>query len=82
MNIFNYLILTMFASITLMASTNVYAVEDLGESVDYFKVEAIDFVGLKKVEKEAILEKLFLLEDEYLKNNPSDYVFGVYKNNK
>lgn len=33
-------------------------------------------------EKEVILEKLFLLEDEYLKNNTSDYVFGVYKNNK
>jgi ubiquinone/menaquinone biosynthesis C-methylase UbiE len=33
-------------------------------------------------EKEAILENLFLLEDEYLKNNASDYVFGVYKNNK
>jgi outer membrane protein insertion porin family len=68
MNIFNYLILTMFASITLMASTNVYAVEDLGESVDYFKVEAIDFVGLKKVEKEAILEKINVKVGEVVSN--------------
>ena len=33
-------------------------------------------------EKEAILEKLFLLEDTYMKNNPSDFVFGIYENKK
>lgn len=33
-------------------------------------------------EKEAILEKLFLLEDNFLKDNASDYIFGVYKNKK
>ena len=33
-------------------------------------------------EKEAILEKLFLLEDTYMKNNPSDLVFGIYENKK
>ncbi|QDO92507.1 class I SAM-dependent methyltransferase [Formosa sediminum] len=26
-----------------------------------------------------ILEKLFSLEDEYLKNNPSDFIFGIYQ---
>lgn len=31
-------------------------------------------------EKELILEQLFKFEDEYLKHNKSDYVFGVYKN--
>jgi len=30
-------------------------------------------------DKEKLLEKLFLFEDEYLKNHSSDFVFGVYK---
>lgn len=33
-------------------------------------------------EKEIILNKLFELEDEYLKNNQSDFIFGIYENNK
>ncbi len=33
-------------------------------------------------EKELILERLFKFEDEYLKHNKSDYIFGVYKNDK
>lgn len=33
-------------------------------------------------EKEEILNKLFMLEDEYLKNNSSDFVFGIYQNIK
>ena len=40
------------------------------------------FVDLNP-EKNNLLEKLFSLEDEYLKNNPSDFVFGIYqKRNK
>jgi ubiquinone/menaquinone biosynthesis C-methylase UbiE len=33
-------------------------------------------------EKENILNQLFELEDNYLKQYPSDYVFGIYENNK
>ncbi|ARV07238.1 hypothetical protein BTO04_11310 [Polaribacter sp. SA4-10] len=33
-------------------------------------------------EKEKILNELFLLEDNYLKSNPSDFVFGIYENEK
>lgn len=33
-------------------------------------------------EKEKILNSLFLLEDEYLQDNPSDFVFGIYENKK
>lgn len=33
-------------------------------------------------EKEAVLKQLFLLEDRYLKNNPSDFIFGIYENKK
>ncbi len=32
-------------------------------------------------EKQQILEEIFLLEDEFLKHNPSDFVFGIYQNN-
>lgn len=31
---------------------------------------------------EEVLKQLFQIEDEYLKNNASDFVFGVYKNTK
>lgn len=44
--------------------------EDLGPRVDLFKIDSIDVVGLKKVEKEAILEKISskegLILDNYL----------------
>ncbi|MFC6267284.1 class I SAM-dependent methyltransferase [Frigoriflavimonas asaccharolytica] len=31
------------------------------------------------LEKQEILNKIFKLEDEFLTNNPSDYVFGIYR---
>lgn len=37
------------------------------------------FVTLDE-EKEAILEQLFQFEDEYLTKNPSDFLFGIYRN--
>ena len=33
-------------------------------------------------EKEQVLDRLFALEDAYLKNHPSDFVFGVYQKSK
>jgi ubiquinone/menaquinone biosynthesis C-methylase UbiE len=33
-------------------------------------------------EKKEVLDNIFLLEDNYLKNHQSDYVFGIYKNKK
>ena len=33
-------------------------------------------------EKEHVLNNLFLLEDEYLKSNSSDFIFGIYENKK
>ena len=36
------------------------------------------FINLDS-EKNQILEKLFSLEDEYLANNSSDFIFGVYQ---
>ena len=37
---------------------SVFGAEDLGERSDLFKIDTIDVTGLKKVEKEAILEKI------------------------
>ena len=37
-----------------------------------------NFINLSD-KNEKLLNKLFLFEDEYLKNNASDFVFGVYK---
>lgn len=39
------------------------------------------FITLNK-EKELILEQIFKFEDSYLLHNKSDYIFGIYKNNK
>lgn len=39
---------------------------------------AYNFVEMNS-EKKAILQELFEMEDEYLKTNPSDYVFGMYQ---
>ena len=37
---------------------NVFGAEDLGDRTDLFKIDAIEVSGIKKVEKEAILEKI------------------------
>lgn len=45
-------------STLLFLTSNVFGAEDLGARVDLFKIDRIDVVGIKKVEKEAILEKI------------------------
>ena len=37
---------------------SVFALDDLGKRVDLFKIDTIEIRGLKKVEKEAILERI------------------------
>jgi ubiquinone/menaquinone biosynthesis C-methylase UbiE len=37
-----------------------------------------NFIDLTK-EKEKVLDKLFVFEDDYLKTHPSDFVFGIYQ---
>ncbi|OCA76898.1 hypothetical protein BBI01_00065 [Chryseobacterium artocarpi] len=45
-----------------------------------FKDIAHHFVGNESnVEKQRILKAVFQLEDDFLKNNPSDFVFGIYR---
>ena len=45
-----------------------YAAEDLGPRVNLFKIDRIDLKGLKKVEKEAVLEKIGSRVDMVLDN--------------
>ena len=60
-----YLVFILFLA---LATSGIWAVEDLGPRVDYFKIDRIDIVGLKKVEKEAILEKIGSKPDMVLDN--------------
>lgn len=43
-----------------------------------FKDISHNFIEINK-EKEKILDNLFRFEDEYLENNKSDFIFGIYK---
>lgn len=45
-----------------------WALNDLGPRKEYFKVDGLDIRGLKKVEKEAILEKVQLKKGQLLDN--------------
>jgi outer membrane protein insertion porin family len=47
-----------FISTMIMLSSSLFAAEDLGPKVDLFKIDRIDVLGIKKVEKEAIIEKI------------------------
>ena len=52
-----FISLLFFSFVTLISSF-AFSAEDLGARVDLFKIESIEVVGIKKVEKEAILEKI------------------------
>lgn len=41
-----------------LMSFSAHSAEDLGARTDFFKIDVVDVTGLKKVEKEAILEKI------------------------
>ena len=58
--------LVLLLSLVLLGS--VYAVDDLGPRKRLFKIQGIDVQGLKKVEKEAILEKISARKGMWLDN--------------
>ena len=45
-------------ALSLMLTLQTFASEDLGPRTDLFKIDRIELKGLKKVEKEAVLEKI------------------------
>jgi outer membrane protein insertion porin family len=46
-----------FSLITILFDSS-FALDDIGVRADFFKIDRIDVVGIKKVEKEAVLEKI------------------------
>lgn len=46
-----------FSLITILLNSS-FAIDDIGSRSDFFKIDRIDVVGIKKVEKEAVLEKI------------------------
>ena len=47
-----------FFTIFTLVNSSAFSADDIGARVDLFKIDRIDVVGNKKVEKEAILEKI------------------------
>ena len=47
----------------IFSTFSCFAMDDLGAKVDYFAIKKIEVRGLKKVEQEAVLEKIALRED-------------------
>ncbi|TNE98232.1 MAG: outer membrane protein assembly factor BamA [Deltaproteobacteria bacterium] len=74
---------TLFFSILFLffALTQVQAQEDLGPRRKYFRISAIDIKGIKKVEKEAILEKISsrvgMVLDNYLLKTDIEKIYGM-----
>jgi len=56
----------LFLSVTIFSLA--HALEDIGPRTDYFKIDRIEVSGLKKVEKEAVLERLGVKPDMVLDN--------------
>lgn len=54
--------------LTLAIFSMAHALEDIGPRTDYFKIDRIEVSGLKKVEKEAVLERLGVKPDMVLDN--------------
>lgn len=63
------------------ACLNVFAAEDLGPRADLFKIDQIQLIGLKKVEKEAVLEKIGskpeMMIDNYLLKRDLEKIYSM-----
>jgi outer membrane protein insertion porin family len=64
-----------------LISLSSWAIEDLGARVDLFKIDRIEVKGLKKVEKEAILErigsKVDMVLDNYLLKKDLEKIYAM-----
>jgi len=64
-----------------LLSLNSWALEDLGARTDLFKIDRIDIKGLKKVEKEAVLErigsKVDMVLDNYLLKKDLEKIYSM-----
>ncbi len=64
-----------------LLSLNLWALEDLGSHVNLFKIDRIEIKGLKKVEKEAVLErigsKVDMVLDNYLLKKDLEKIYSM-----
>ncbi len=74
-------ILRYFLFFLITSSMNVLAIDDLGPRVDLFKIDQIEIRGLKKVEKEAVLERILskpdMTLDNYLLRKDLDKIYSM-----
>lgn len=64
----NLLKVFLYLSLSLFLLGKAFAIEDIGPRKNLFRIDAIDVVGIKKVEKEAILEKINVKKGMMLDN--------------
>ena len=77
MSLRQYLFLIFFITFSFSAKS----AEDLGARIDFFKIDGIDISGNKKVEKEAILEKIGskpgMVLDNYLLKRDLEKIYSL-----
>ena len=65
----------------IFVSTNVFAIDDIGPKKNLFKIDEIQIEGIKKVEKEAILERVHsrkgMMLDNYLLRKDIQRIYGL-----
>lgn len=58
-----------------------HAIEDIGPRIDIFKIDTIDVAGLKKVEKEAVLERIStkpgMMLDNYILKKDLEKIYSM-----
>lgn len=77
----NVLCKSLLVFIICILSFNVAAISDIGKRKDLFKIDRIEIQGSKKVEKEAILEKISaragMMLDNYLLRKDIQKIYGL-----
>lgn len=70
-----------FFLVHVLVSSNLFAAEDLGSRVDLFTIDQISIQGIKKVEKEAVLEKIGsrpgMVLDNYLLKKDLEKIYSM-----
>lgn len=74
-------VLKCICALLLINCSLAFALEDLGNRVELFRIDQIELEGLKKVEKEAILEKIGsrpgMVLDNYLLKRDLEKIYGM-----
>lgn len=76
-----HIVFTLIFCFSFLYLSSAFAIEDLGPHVDLFKIDNVVIEGLKKVEKEAIIEKLGsrkgMMLDNYLLKKDIQKIYAL-----